>query len=147
MAARWVALVMAVMMFAVVGFFVVVALNPPTATTRNGSYQKSEASSAAKMIPIQVGPWTVTAEVATRSGRAEITLSMRNDRGEVARPQSGPDALLRMTGMAMAAEPVALEQLSPGVWRGLSVISMPGSWSYEVTVDGQAFSVGFVAPE
>lgn len=138
MAARWIALALAVFTFAIVGFFVMVALRP---------FPGPNASADGEIWPVQtthrIGPLIVTAQIAVRSGAAEIMLSIRDDRGRPATPEGRPTVLLKMTDMEMAAQPVSLRQTTADTWRGIGHPSMAGRWNFIVILGGEEIEVPF----
>ena len=144
MAARWIAAVMAAVMFLIVGFFVVVAVRGPA-----GGMVPRDSSSASNFpsdstTTHQIGRFTVTVFTSSRPGEAEIALSVRYKSGDPGVPQSVPSAVLQMSGMESA--PVELQRTSSGLWRGLVRPSMSARWLFVVTVEGEQISVPIEVP-
>ena len=143
MAARWMALVVGLITLTIVGFFVAVALLPrkqPTiAADRGQAFEPGPRRMTSR-------PWTVSADIAWPQTGMEVRLTIRDDgaRAVVALP---PRAELRMFDMAMPPVPLVLEPLSPGEWRGVGLVSMPGRWSLIVTVEGEELAFPFTASE
>lgn len=132
MAARWIAAVMAAAMFLIVGFFVIVALRGPADGVVARNSPSASSSPSGNTTTYQIGRFSVTAGTSSRSGEAEIALSIRDKSGEAVVPQSVPSAVLQMSGMESA--PVALQRTSSGLWRDLGRPSMSGRWLFVVTI-------------
>ena len=143
MAARWIALALALVTFVIAGFFVGIALWPYTRPTAGDPGQ--ERSRAA--IRMATRPWIVVAEVAPRTTGVETTLSVRDEAGQPPAALWIPAAQLRMLDMEMPPVVFVLEQQTPGNWRGLGRIPMSGRWSFVVVIEGEELVFAFSAPE
>ena len=143
MAARWIAAVLGVIMFTIVGFFVVVALRPPVEPVVIAGPLSLDRPTTQRMAS---QPWIVSARLAPLSAGLETTISIRNEFGQPP-AESWPQAELRMLEMAMPAVPVVLDRMSPGTWRGLAQPFMSGRWSLVVTIEGEELAFPFTAPD
>lgn len=141
MAARWIALMLALTTFTIVGFFVAVALRPPPIPADPAS------GPGPASIRMTSRTWTVSAEVAWRPSGVEATVSVRDDGGRPPAPLQPPLAQLRMLDMAMPPVAVDLQQQAPGVWRGMGPVPMSGRWSFVVTIEGEELAFPFPGPD
>ena len=94
-------------------------------------------------------PWTVAAQLAAFPVGVETTISISDQIGELPAQLQRPTAELRMLDMAMAAVAVSLDEQTTGIWRGLTRLPMPGTWSFIVKLNGEeiAFPVSVPAEE
>ena len=143
MAARWIALVIGALTFAIVGFFVVIALRPPAAPPTSPAVSSEDGAAEQRMM---TKPWTVSAQIQPRPIGLEVMLSIRDEAGRPAIVLTAPRAELRMLEMSMAPVGLSLEQTAPGTWRGRAEPTMSGRWSFVVTIEGEELSFPFTAP-
>lgn len=137
MAARWIAAAVALITFAIVGFFVVVALQPPTAPTNAG---------LPSGIRMTSRPWMVAAQLESIPAGVEARVSIRSGAGQVPADLPPPTAEFQMVDMAMPPVTVALGQESAGTWRGVTRLPMPGRWNFVVTIEAEELSFPFTTP-
>lgn len=124
---------------AIVGLFVGAVVWPPAAP--RSATAVGAGGSAARAVG-QVGPWTVTAELApAAAGAVAIAVSIADAEGRSADPSTPPTAVLRMGGMAMGTEVVNLVRDGPGRWRGSGRLPMAGRWRLELDVEGGRISL------
>lgn len=144
MAARWIALALALSTFTIAGFFMAVALWPPTRPTVESDPAPTPGLTSVRMTS---RPWIVSAEVASHPIGIETMVFVRDDAGRAPATLQPPHAQLRMLDMAMPPVAIDLEQQAPGVWRGMGRIPMSGRWSFVVTIEGEELAFPFVGPD
>lgn len=140
MAARWMALAIALVSLVIVGIFLRAVLWPPTDPGAEAPV------SGAKQITGSTGSWTLSAEVIpSTTGAVAVAVSIADVAGRPIAPPAEPTAVLQMTGMAMGTASVPLVQDGPGSWRGSGRLTMGGRWSLRVNVGGEFIDVPFEA--
>lgn len=142
MLVRWVASVTVLMVIAIVGIFFVAVLRQPTSNEQSGRVDRQ--ASRIQHVTSRTGPWTVSAEISP-SVAGNVTIVVSAAAGDGRPPTAPPKAALRMLDMAMGVQPLALEYVMPGRWRGSSIIPMEGRWSLDVEIDGGRASLPFEA--
>ncbi len=144
MAARWIALSIALVSLLIIGIFMRAVLWPPPPPMVTSGTEA--AASGAKRIMRRGEVWTLTARIIPDSaGATTVSVSITDAEGRPVTPPTGPTAVLRMVDMAMGAQTVSLVQDAPGFWRGASRLSMSGRWSLEVDVEGESIHLPFEA--
>ena len=141
MAARWIALMLALATFTIVGFFVVIALRPAIVPADPAS------GPGLASMRMTSRTWTVSTEIAWRPTGVEAMVSVRDVGGRPPATLRPPLAQLRMLDMAMPPVAIDLKQQAPGVWRGTGRVPMPGRWSFVVTIEGEELAFPFPGPD
>lgn len=146
MAARWIALSIALVSLLIIGIFMRAVFWPPPPpvvafVTEGGT---GALVSGAKRIMRRGEAWTLTARIMPDSaGAVAVTVSITDAEGRPVTPPARPTAVLRMVDMAMDVQSVSLMQDAPGSWRGASLLSMAGRWSLQVEVEGESIHLPF----
>jgi hypothetical protein len=143
MAARWVAGVILLMMFAIIGIFLWAIIRPPPPPAEGAA---GTPVAAEKRIGGSAGAWTLAAQAVPRADRTiAVTVSAKDNEGRPLASLTPPTAVLRMLDMTMEDERVALVQEGPGSWRGTARVSMGGRWSLRVEFNGESLSLSLQA--